>query len=80
MKKVIDVLGRITAVFAVSVLSVIGAGALVNIATWQTAIMAGILGVFNVVEELARGYIYDGKLSNSEIETAFRKAAQKDKS
>jgi hypothetical protein len=79
MKKITDVVGRIVAVFALSVLSVIGAGAVVDVPTWQTAIMAGILGVANVIEEFARGYIYDGKLSDKEIEEAFRKAAVKDK-
>ena len=46
---------RIIALFVVSALTTIGAGAIIGIDTLQTAILAGVMGVANVVEDLARG-------------------------
>ena len=63
---------RIVAVFAASGLSIIGAGSLVGIDTLTAVIMAGTLGVATVVEKLARAFLDDGKLSASEIKSAFR--------
>ena len=62
---------RIVAVFAASGLSVIGAGAVVGISTVQAVILAGTLGVATVVERLARSFLDDGKLSITEINSAF---------
>lgn len=62
---------RIVAVFAASGLSVIGAGAVVGIETYKAVILAGTLGVATVVEKLARGFLDDGKLTVSEINSAF---------
>lgn len=66
------VLMRIMATFIVSALGVIGAGALTNIPLWKAALMAGIGGVAQVVEGLARAYLDDGKLSVEEIDTVFK--------
>jgi len=66
-----NILFRIVAVFAASGLSIIGAGSLVGIDTLTAVIMAGTLGVANVVEKLARAFLDDGKLSASEINYAF---------
>ena len=63
--------GRIVALFLVSALTTIGAGAIIGIDTLQTAILAGVMGVANVVEDLSRGYLNDGKLSKTEINDAF---------
>jgi hypothetical protein len=41
---------------------------------WKSASMAAILGVAIVLEGLARAYIADGKLDESEINDAFGKA------
>lgn len=71
MKKVISVAQRIFAVFLASGLSVIGAGAIIGIDTIKAVILAGTLGVFTVVEQLARSFLVDGKLSNAEINEAF---------
>ena len=62
---------RIIALFVVSALTTIGAGAIIGIDTLQTAILAGVMGVANVVEDLARGYLNDGELSEEEIDSAF---------
>ena len=66
-----NILFRIIAVFAASGLSIIGAGSLVGIDTVTAVIMAGTLGVANVVEKLARAFLDDGKLSAIEINNAF---------
>jgi hypothetical protein len=64
-------IGRIIALFVVSALTTIGAGAIIGIDTLQTAILAGVMGIANVVEDLARGYLNDGELSEDEINSAF---------
>jgi hypothetical protein len=64
-------IGRILALFIVSALTTIGAGAIIGIDTLQTAILAGVMGIANVVEDLARGYLNDGELSQDEIDAAF---------
>ena len=66
-----NIIMRITAVFAASGLSVIGAGAVVGISTAKAVILAGTLGVATVVERLARGFLDDGKLTVAEINAAF---------
>lgn len=62
---------RMLALFIVSALTTIGAGAIIGIDTIQTAILAGVMGIANVVEDLARGYLNDGELSDEEIDAAF---------
>jgi hypothetical protein len=52
-------------------LTTVGAGAIIGIDTVQTAILAGVMGVANVVEDLSRSYLNDGKLSKKEINDAF---------
>jgi hypothetical protein len=72
-RHVLNVFVRILAVFAASGLSVIGAGAIIGIKTSAAVLLAGTLGVTTVVEALARAFIDDGKLSQKEIDDAFRK-------
>jgi hypothetical protein len=62
---------RMLALFLVSALTTVGAGAIIGIDTLQTAILAGVMGIANVVEDLARGYLNDGELSEEEIDAAF---------
>lgn len=64
---------RILALFLVSALATVGAGAMLGIDVLTTAALAGILGVANVIEDLARGYLNDGELSEDEIDAAFVK-------
>jgi hypothetical protein len=66
-----SVIGRMVALFLVSALTTVGAGAIIGIDTVQTAILAGVMGVANVVEDLSRSYLNDGKLSKKEINDAF---------
>jgi hypothetical protein len=66
-----SIIGRIVALFLVSALTTVGAGAIIGIDTVQTAILAGVMGVANVVEDLSRSYLNDGKLSKKEVNDAF---------
>ena len=59
------------ALFLVTALATIGAGAVIGIDVVQTAILAGVMGVANVIEDLSRGYLNDGKLTDKEIDEAF---------
>ena len=65
------VLKRMLALFLVSAFTTIGAGAVIGIDVLQTAILAGVMGIANVVEDLARGYLNDGELTEEEIDQAF---------
>ena len=71
MGKIVSIAQRIVAVFLASGLSVIGAGAIIGIDTIKAVILAGTLGVVTVVEQLARSFLVDGKLSQAEINDAF---------
>ena len=71
LKKMKKITGRMTALFFVSALTAIGAGAIIGIDTLQTAILAGVISIANVIEDLSRGYLNDGSLTNSEIDEAF---------
>jgi hypothetical protein len=71
MEKIVSIAQRIVAVFLASGLSVIGAGAIIGIDTIKAVILAGTLGVVTVVEQLARSFLVDGKLSQAEINDAF---------
>lgn len=71
MNKVLRIGKRILALFLVSALATIGAGAVIGIDVLQTAILAGVMGIANVIEDLSRGYLNDGKLSEEEINQAF---------
>jgi len=62
---------RMLALFLVTALATVGAGAAIGIDVLQAALLAGIMGIANVVEDLARGYLNDGELSEEEIDRAF---------
>jgi hypothetical protein len=62
---------RMLSLFLVSALATVGAGAAIGIDVVQAALLAGIMGVANVIEDLARGYLNDGELTEDEIDRAF---------
>lgn len=62
---------RILALFLVTALATVGAGAAIGINVVQAALLAGIMGVANVIEDLARGYLNDGELTEEEVDQAF---------
>lgn len=68
---------RIMATFAATGLSVVGAGAIVDVPLMKAVLMAGIGGVAFVVEGLARAYMDDGKLTKEEIDAVFAKVDKK---
>jgi len=73
-KQVQDILTRMVAVVVASVMGTIGAGAIIGVELWKSASMAAILGVAIVLEGLARAYMADGKLDETEINESFSKA------
>jgi hypothetical protein len=68
---ILKIAKRMLALFLVTALATIGAGAAIGIDVLHTALLAGIMGVANVVEDLARGYLNDGVLTDDEIDQAF---------
>jgi hypothetical protein len=73
ISKLKDIAWRMLAVFIATALGVIGTGALIGVEVWQAALMAGIGGVATVMENLARAYLDDGKVTNDEINGVFTK-------
>lgn len=73
LKTTLDILARMVAVFVISALGVLGAGAVAGIEVVQAVAMAGLLGVARVLEDLAKSFLQDGKLTDAEINAAFRK-------
>jgi hypothetical protein len=73
LSKVKDITWRMLAVFIATALGVIGTGALIGVEVWQAALMAGIGGIATVLENLARAYLDDGKITNDEINGVFTK-------
>lgn len=77
MEQIKQISLRILATFAATGLGVIGAGAIANVPLWKAILMAGIGGVAFVVENLARAYMDDGKLTTAEINEVFGKVDKK---
>jgi hypothetical protein len=78
MKIFLDVLRRMVAVIIASVMGVLGAGSILGIEVWKTALLASITGISVIAEDLARAYLKDGKLDTAEINDAFAKMPDKD--
>ena len=78
MKILLDVLRRMFAVIIASVMGVLGAGSILGIEVWKTALLASITGISVIAEDLARAYLKDGKLDSAEINEAFAKMPEKD--
>ena len=72
MKKAQDVLGRIVALFLTNALGVVTGAAVIapELEIWKSALLAGAVSVFKVVESLARASV-DGTLTRDEIDAAF---------
>lgn len=85
MNLVKDILGRMVAVFIIGAAGFISGGAVIGAVTSVqispaiSAGMAGFVAVMDVLVELARLYVGDGKLSREEINQAFSKASKSDK-
>ena len=79
-----DILGRMVAVFIIGAAGFISGGAVVGsvtdiqISPAISAAMAGFVAVMDVLVELARLYVGDGKLDREEVNQAFSKASKAD--
>ena len=76
MELIKNVILRIFATFVVTGLGVIGAGTIAGVSMETAVFMAGIGGVANVLEGLARAFLTDGKLSEDEVNQVFAKVEQ----
>jgi hypothetical protein len=72
MKKMQDIAGRILALFLTNALGVVTGAAVIapELEIWKSALLAGAVSVFKVVESLARASV-DGTLTRDEIDAAF---------
>ena len=70
----INIFLRTIAVFGVQALSVIGGGALImpNVPIWNTAALAGVAAVCQVLTRLSQSFLEDGILTEAEINAAFQ--------
>jgi len=80
MQLIKNVVLRIIATFVVTGLGVIGAGTIAGVSIEKAVFMAGIGGVANVLEGLARAFLTDGKLSEEEVNEVFSKVEQENPS
>jgi uncharacterized membrane protein YdjX (TVP38/TMEM64 family) len=71
MKRLVNTLLRMLAVFAESALAIIGAGSLFGVETYKAALMAGAVGVSTVIVKLSRAFLQDGRLTVIETNEAF---------
>lgn len=76
MKTINDIILRILATFVIGALGTIGAASIFGIDVWKAAAVAGLLATMDVIAELSRFYVSDGKLTNTEINEAFSKATK----
>jgi hypothetical protein len=72
MNKAKDIAGRIVALFLTNALGVVTGAAVIapDLEVWKSALIAGAVSIFKVVEGLAKASI-DGVLTKDEIDSAF---------
>jgi hypothetical protein len=66
---------RLLATFAVSGLSIIGTGAILGIELWRAVLMAGVVGLVQVIEGIARAYLWDEKITYEDVDKIFKDIA-----
>lgn len=76
MKTIRDIIFRIIAVFIIGALGTIGAASIFGIDAFKAACVAGLLATTDVIAELSRYYVADGKLTNKEVNKAFAKSTK----
>jgi hypothetical protein len=76
MNTIKNIILRICATFVIGALGTIGAASIFGIDVWKAAAVAGLLATMDVIAELSRFYVADGKLTDSEINQAFSKATK----
>lgn len=67
---------RTIALVILKVSGVLAAGSIAGVELWQSALVAAFVGVMEVAESLARAYVVDGVLDDSEINVAFASSAE----
>ena len=72
-----DVIFRSIALFMTMALPAIGAGAFAGVEPVKSALIAGALGVSKVITDLAKAFLDDGKLTQEEVDTVFKRANKK---
>lgn len=70
---------RIGSVFILGALGTIGAAAILNVNPIIGAGIAGLIACSEVIKDLAKAYLDDGKLTKAEINEVFSKAVKKPK-
>jgi len=76
MKSAWNFVLRVVAVFFMSALSTIGAGAILQINIFKTALLAGLVGLARVVEDIAREFINDGVVSKRDLDKVLKNIAE----
>ena len=78
MNKAKDIAGRIVALFLTNALGVVTGAAVIapDLEVWKSALIAGAVSIFKVVEGLAKASI-DGVLTKDEIDAAFGASPKK---
>ena len=77
MKSAKRIFLRLLATFAVSGLSIIGTGAILGIELWRAVLMAGIVGLIQVIEGIARAYLWDEEITHDDIDRIFKDIARR---
>jgi hypothetical protein len=72
-----DIIFRSVALFLTMALPAIGAGAFAGVEPVNSALIAGALGVSKVITDLAKAFLDDGKLTQEEVDSIFKKANKK---
>lgn len=72
-----DIIRRTFAVVILKVTGTFVGGAAIGLEIWQTAAMAAVAGVMDVMQELSRSYLADGQIDIEEINRTFGKIADK---
>tara|TARA_R100001509_G_scaffold151564_2_gene111084 strand:- start:3926 stop:4141 length:216 start_codon:yes stop_codon:yes gene_type:complete len=63
---------RLVATFIAAGVPNVLAGAIVDVAVWKSAVMAGCIAALGAVQTLATAYKADGELTNEDVESAFK--------
>ena len=65
------VVKRLVATFVAAGVPNVLAGAIVEVAVWKSAVMAGAIAALGAVQTLATAYKADGELTDEDVESAF---------
>lgn len=71
MKLIWEAIKRTAALTATKVAGVMASGAVMDVETWKTAAMAGLVATLDVWSEIGEAYYKDGKLTKAEVDEAF---------